>query len=165
MTTASTAPAAPTAPSVSDRIERSTVINAGRERVWRALTEAERFGTWFGANLAAQEFKPGARVRGNITIPGFTHVMFDAVFQRIEPQDLVSFNWHPYAVEPGVDYDSEEPTLVTFTLEDAPNNATLLTVVESGFDKVPAHRRAQAFQMNSGGWEGQLRNIVRYVTQ
>lgn len=148
----------------SNRIERSIVINAPRDRVWRALSNAEAFGTWFGAKLEGQTFAPGKRTRGPITICGHEHVWFDVVTERIEPQDLFSFRWHPYPVDPSVDYSKEQPTLVTFTLKDAPGNGTLLTVVESGFDDVPPHRRVEAFRMNSRGWEGQMNNIVRHVS-
>ena len=147
----------------TDRIERSTLINAPRERVWDALSNAEEFGTWFGANLKGQTFAPGRRTRGPITFKGYEHVWFDVVVERIEPKRLMSYRWHPYAVDPAVDYDTEEPTLVTFTLQDAPGNATLLTVIESGFDRVPPQRRLEAFRMNSRGWEQQLTCIVRHV--
>jgi uncharacterized protein YndB with AHSA1/START domain len=147
----------------TDRIERSVVINAPRERVWRALSNAEEFGAWFGANLKGQTFAPGQRVRGQITHPGYEHVFFDVLIERMELQDLLSYRWHPHAVDAAVDYTKEQPTLVTFTLKDAPGKATLLTVVESGFDNVPPHRRLQAFRMNSRGWEAQLGNIVRHV--
>lgn len=147
----------------TDRIERSTLINAPRERVWRALSKPEEFGSWFGANLKGQTFAPKERVRGPVTYPGFEHVMFDAIIDRVEPQDLLSFHWHPFAVDPKIDYGQEERTLVTFTLKSAPDNATLLTVVESGFDKVPPQRRLEAFQMNSRGWDEQMKNIARHV--
>jgi uncharacterized protein YndB with AHSA1/START domain len=147
----------------TDSIERSIVIDSPRERVWRALANAEDFGVWFGANLKGQSFAPGQRARGNITHPGYEHIWFDVVIDRIEPQELLSFHWHPYAVDPAVDYTKEQPTLVTFTLKDAPADGTLLTVVESGFDKVPPERRLEAFRMNSRGWEAQMDNIVRHV--
>jgi len=147
----------------TDRIERSIVIDAPRERVWRALANAEEFGAWFGANLKGQAFAPGQRARGPVTYPGYEHIWFDVVVERIEPQQLLSYRWHPYAVDPAVDYTQEQPTLVTFTLQDAPGNGTLLTVVESGFDQVPPHRRQEAFRMNSGGWEAQMGNIARHV--
>jgi uncharacterized protein YndB with AHSA1/START domain len=150
-------------PSDTDRIERSVLIDAPRERVWRALSNAEEFGTWFGADLKGQIFAAGARARGRVTFPGYEHVWFDIVVERIEPPSLLSYRWHPYAVDPAVDYSAETPTLVTFTLNEAPNGATRLTVVESGFDKVPAHRRREAFRMNTEGWEGQIENIVRHV--
>ena len=147
----------------TDRIERSIVIDAPRERVWRAIADAEEFGTWFGVNLKGQTFAPGRRARGNITYPGYEHVTMDVIVDRVEPPELLSYRWHPYAIDPKVDYASETPTLVVFTLKDAPGGGTLLTVVESGFDQVPAHRRQEAFRMNSNGWEAQMDNIVRHV--
>ena len=152
------------AESNSDRIERSVLVDAPRERVWRALSNAEDFGAWFGADLKGRAFAPGQPTRGRITYPGHEHVWFDIVIDRIQPQALLSYRWHPYAIDPAVDYAAEEPTLVTFTLEDAPGNGTLLKVVESGFDRVPPQRRAEAFRMNSRGWDSQMKNIVRHVT-
>jgi uncharacterized protein YndB with AHSA1/START domain len=149
--------------SSTDRIERSIVINAPRERVWRALSDADELGTWFGVNLRGMRFAPGERTRGHITHPGYEHIWFDVQVERVEPQHLLSWHWHPFAIDPAVDYSSEEPTLVTFTLTDAPGNGTLLTVVESGFDKVPPHRRLEAFRMNSNGWDAQMQNVARHV--
>jgi uncharacterized protein YndB with AHSA1/START domain len=147
----------------TDSIKRSVVINAPRARVWRALSNAEEFGTWFGANLKGQIFAPGRRAHGPLTFAGYEHIDFDVVIDRIEPQDLLSYRWHPYAMDPAVDYSREQPTLVTFTLKDAPGSGTLLTVVESGFDNVPPHRRLEAFRMNSRGWEMQIEKIARHV--
>ena len=147
----------------NDRIERSVVINAPRERVWRALSNAEEFGTWFGVDLKGQAFVPGQRARGPITYKGYEHIIWDVRVDRVEPPTVLSFRWHPYAIDPDHDYSAEEPTLVTFTLEDAPGKATRLTVVESGFDKVPPERRLDAFRMNSRGWSAQMENIVRHV--
>jgi uncharacterized protein YndB with AHSA1/START domain len=146
----------------TDRIERSIQINAPRARVWRALSSADEFGNWFGANLKGQAFVPGQRVQGPITIAGYEHVKFDVIVERVEPEKLLSYRWHPYAVDAAIDYSKEQRTLVTFTLKDA-DQGTLLTVVESGFDKVPPERRLEAFRMNSGGWEAQLRNIQRHA--
>jgi uncharacterized protein YndB with AHSA1/START domain len=150
--------------SQTDRVERQILIRAPRERVWQALSSAEEFGTWFGAKLQGQTFAPGQRVRGPITICNYEHVMFDVIIERMEPPVLLSYRWHPYAVDPAVDYEQEEPTLVTFTLKDAPGQATLLTVVESGFDRVPPQRRMEAFRMNNQGWVAQLDNIARHVS-
>jgi uncharacterized protein YndB with AHSA1/START domain len=147
------------APTVTDRIERSILVNAPRERVWQLLSNAESFGRWFGANLDGQTFTPGQVTRGPITIDGFTHVLFEVMVERVEPPSVLAWRWHPYAVDPEVDYSQEEPTLVTWTLEDAPGNATRVKTVESGFDKVPPQRRFEAFRMNSGGWDAQLKNI------
>jgi uncharacterized protein YndB with AHSA1/START domain len=150
----------------TDQIERRTIINAPPERVWRALSQPQEFGAWFGCKLEGQQpFAPGQHARGPITIAGYEHVVFNMWVERVEPPALLSYRWHPYAVDPEVDYSGEECTLVTFTLAASGAGATLLTVVESGFDKVPAHRRADAYLMNSKGWEGQLRNIQRHVAE
>lgn len=145
-----------------ERIERSILIHAPRARVWRALSEPGEFGRWFGVDLQGQVFAPGRAVQGRITHAGYEHLRMDMVIDRMEPDTLLSWRWHPYAVEQGVDYTKEEPTLVTFTLEDAPGG-TLVTVVESGFDKVPPHRRQEAFRMNGEGWEAQMQNIRNHV--
>jgi uncharacterized protein YndB with AHSA1/START domain len=146
----------------TDRIERSIQINAPRSRVWRALSNAEDFGSWFGADLQGQTIAPGQRVKGPITIKGYEHVVFDVLVERVEPENLLAFRWHPYAVDPKIDYSKEQRTLVTFELEDA-GGGTLLNVVESGFDSVPPSRRMEAFRMNSGGWEAQLKNIAGFA--
>lgn len=149
---------------IADRIERSTLIQASRERVWRALTNADEFGTWFGAKLAGQHFAPGERVRGPITIKDYEHLWFDVIVERMDAPNSFSYRWHPCAGEVAVDYSKEPRTLVTFTLKDAPNNATLLTVVESGFDKIAPDRRLEVFRMNSAGWEVQLANVTRHAS-
>jgi uncharacterized protein YndB with AHSA1/START domain len=148
----------------TDRIERSILIQAPRERVWRALANAEEFGTWFGANLKGQSFAPGQRARGPITFAGYEHLWFDVVVDRMDAPRLLSYRWHPYPMDPAVDYAKEQPTLVTFTLDEAPGPATRLTVVESGFDQVPPERRTEAFRMNSQGWEAQMNNIARHAS-
>jgi uncharacterized protein YndB with AHSA1/START domain len=148
----------------TDRIEKSITLRASRSRVWRALTTPQEFGAWFGADIEAKAFKPGARVMGRITIPGFDHVKLEMAIERVEPERVFSYRWHPYAVEPDVDYSAEPSTLVEFVLEDA-GDATELRVTESGFDKIPAERRSIAFRMNEGGWSEQLRNIERYVAK
>lgn len=155
--------AAPDAAASTDKIERSVHIKAPLTKVWRALSNAEEYGNWFGANLKGQTFTPGKRVQGPITISGFEHVLFDVVIERVEPENLLAYRWHPYAVDAAIDYSKEDRTLVTFTLKEAAGG-TLLTVTETGFDKVPPERRQLAFRMNSGGWEGQLRNINRYAS-
>ncbi|MGC1175993.1 SRPBCC family protein [Polaromonas sp.] len=149
--------------SSTDRIERSVLIQAPLSRVWQALSSAEEFGNWFGVALKGKSFVTGQRVQGNITIAGYEHVVFDVLVERMEPQKLFSFSWHPYAVDPAIDYSKEPTTLVVFELKEA-SDGTLLSVVESGFDKIPAGRRAEAFRMNSGGWEGQMKNIEKHVT-
>ncbi|MGJ7902681.1 SRPBCC family protein [Lysobacter sp. 1R34A] len=146
----------------TDRIERQILLKAPRSRVWQALADAESFGQWFGVRFEGQRFVPGQTTQGYITYPGYEHLLMQVEVQRVEPERLLSFHWHPYAVDPEVDYSQEAPTLVEFTLEEA-DGGTLLRVVESGFDRVPASRRDEAFRMNSGGWDEQMKNIERYV--
>jgi uncharacterized protein YndB with AHSA1/START domain len=149
---------------MTDRIEKTAVIRAPRARVWRAITDARQFGEWFRVKLEG-EFVPGATVRGKITHPGYEHLTMELVVDRIEPERLFSYRWHPYAVDPKVDYSPEPMTLVEFTLDEAGDGGTRLTIVESGFDRIPLARRAEAFRMNDGGWTEQMQNIARYVSQ
>jgi uncharacterized protein YndB with AHSA1/START domain len=146
----------------TDRIEKKIVLRAPLARVWRALTDAGQFGTWFGAKLDGT-FAEGATIRGHITSPGYEHVKVELQIERIVPQQLFSYRWHPYAIDASVDYSNEPPTLVEFRLEETAGG-TQLTVVESGFDRLPPSRRAEAFRMNEGGWSAQLTNIDRHVT-
>ena len=148
----------------TDRIERSIHLKAPRSRVWRALTDATEFGRWFGVDLSGSpKAEAGATLRGPITSEGWRHVIFEAVVDAAEPETRYALRWHPYAVEPGVDYSHEPTTLIVFTLEDDAAGGTLLTVVESGFDAIPAARRAKAFQMNASGWTAQMQSIERHL--
>ncbi len=147
---------------VSDRIERKVLLNVSRKQVWEALVDAEQFGGWFGIALKGKTFVAGETIEAPITYPGYEHVTWRARIERILPQTLFSFWWHPYAVNEGVDYSQETPTLVEFTIEDrAPG--ILLRVVESGFDTLPKERREKAFKMNSRGWDEQMSNIENYL--
>jgi uncharacterized protein YndB with AHSA1/START domain len=148
-------------PSTPDRIEKEIVLAAPRDRVWRALTDVRQFNEWFGVALTSP-FVPGAVVRGQITIAEYTHVTCTMWVETMEPERRFAFRWHPYAIEPHVDYASEPTTLVTFTLaEDA--GGTRLTVVESGFDAIPEARRNAAFLSNTRGWEMQLERVQQYL--
>jgi uncharacterized protein YndB with AHSA1/START domain len=146
----------------TDRIEKEIVLRAPRSRVWRALTNVEEFGAWFGVKLEGA-IAPGARVHGQITMPDHGPVTFEMSIERVDPESRMSYRWHPYAIESGVDYSSEPTTLVEFQLEEVAGG-TQLTVVESGFDRIPAARRAEAFHMNDAGWAEQVENIARYVS-
>jgi uncharacterized protein YndB with AHSA1/START domain len=148
---------------IEDRIEKQIEMKAPRSRVWRALTDYREFSEWFRVKLE-NAFVPGQASRGQITYPGYEHVRMEVVVQKIEPEHLFSFTWHPYAIEHGVDYSQEPPTFVAFKLEETPGG-TLLTVTESGFQKLPPERRTEAFRMNEGGWAEQLQNIARHVAQ
>ena len=143
------------------KVEKQVEIMAPVAKVWDALTDHEKFGTWFRVRLEGP-FVAGEVSQGFITWPGYEHIRWVATVKEIVPEKLFSFTWHPYAVDPAVDYSQEEPTLVEFRLE-ATAAATRVTVTESGFDKVPEARRAEAFRMNSRGWEQQIKNIEEFV--
>ena len=145
----------------TDRIEKQVVLRAPRSRVWRALADAEEFGAWFGIKLDGA-FAPGSSVKAVLTMSGHERVTIDIAIERMDPESWLSYRWHPYPAHADVDYSSEPTTLVEFHLEDVAGG-TQLTVVESGFDRIPPARRAEAFRMNDAGWAGQLENIARYV--
>ena len=145
----------------TDRIEKNILLHAPKARVWRALTNAGEFGSWFGVKLDSG-FAVGQPTTGKITYPGYEHLTFEATVERMEAEQLFSFRWHPYAIDPKIDYSQEPTTLVEFRLEETADG-TLLTVVESGFDRIPAERRAEAFRMNDNGWSQQMENVQRHV--
>jgi uncharacterized protein YndB with AHSA1/START domain len=146
---------------ISDRIEKQIELEAPVSRVWQALTDYREFGTWFRVNLEGP-FVPGQATRGTMAYPGYEHLKWEATVQKMEPESLFSFTWHPYAIDQDTDYSQETPTLVEFKLEKTPKG-TLLRLTESGFDKIPASRRAEAFRMNERGWTTQIENIERHV--
>ena len=145
----------------NDRIEKRIELKAPVSRVWRALTDYREFGQWFRVNLE-KPFAPGEVVRGQLTYPGYEGHKLELIVQKMEPERLFSYTWHPYAMDKNKDYSKETPTLVEFRLENI-SAGTLLVVTESGFDKIPADRRLEAFRMNEGGWTAQLKNIENYV--
>jgi uncharacterized protein YndB with AHSA1/START domain len=148
---------------MEDRIEKRIELEAPVSRVWRALTDSREFGQWFGVKMNGP-FVPGQVARGQITYPGYEHLTMEIAVQKMVPETLFSYTWHPYAVDPNIDYSQETPTLVEFKLEKIAKG-TLLVVTESGFDRIPAHRRLEAFRKNEGGWAEQMKNIERYVTK
>ena len=148
---------------MTDRIEKRIELNASVSRVWRALTDYREFGEWFRVKIEGP-FVAGQVSRGQIAYPGYEHLRWEAIVQRIEPERFFSFTWHPYAVDPKMDYSNETPTLVEFRLEKIATG-TLLVVTESGFDRIPSHRRVEAFRMNDSGWAEQMKNIESYLAQ
>ncbi len=145
----------------TDRIEKQVMLRAPRAEVWRALTNPEDFGKWFGAKLSGR-FESGKTARGPIIHPDYSHLTLEMQVENLEPERLFSWRWHPNAVDPKVDYSAEPTTLVEFTLDETPGG-TRLTVVESGFDQIPAQRRDEAFRSNEEGWAQQMENIRKYV--
>lgn len=156
----------------TDRIEKKILLRAPIARVWRALSDSTEFGTWFGVKFEGP-FAPGARMRGVLvgtTVDPevakgqkqYEGLAFEITIERMEPERLLSFRWHPHAVERGVDYSAEPTTLIEFALEPAANGV-MLTVTESGFDQIPLERRAKAFTANEGGWEIMTKIFAKYV--
>jgi uncharacterized protein YndB with AHSA1/START domain len=146
----------------TDRIERKILLKAPIARVWRALSDAKEFGDWFGVDFKGKTFVAGKTVQGRLTYPGYEHVVMEVFIERVVPNRLLSWRWHPGAIDPAVDYSPEPTTLVVFELEEV-NGGTSLSLVESGFDKIPPARRETAFRMNSSGWDAQMKNIEKHV--
>ena len=158
----------------TDRIEKKIFIRAPRKRVWRALSDSNEFGTWFGVKFEGP-FAPGAHIRGRIVTTKVNAEVaklqkeheglpFDITIEQMEPERLFSFRWHPYAVDRQVDYSTEPTTLVAFSIEEVPEGV-MLTVTESGFEQIPLARRATAFTANEGGWSIMVKVIEEYVAQ
>ena len=158
----------------TDCIEKKVLLHAPHDRVWRALTDSREFGAWFGMKLDGP-FAPGKTMRGSIvptTVDAEVAKLqkphegksVGLTIERVEPQHLFSFRWHPFAIEAGVDYSSEPTTLVSFELRDI-GGSVELTVTESGFDAIPLARRANAFAANDGGWQMQMTLIEKYLAR
>ena len=156
----------------TDRIEKRVLLRAPRDRVWRAISDAKEFGSWFGAEIDGQ-FVAGAHLTARIvpttvdadvarTQEAYRGMAFECWIERIEPMRLFSFRWHPSPIEPNVDLSNEPTTLVEFALEEVAGG-TQLTITESGFAQLPIERRAKAFAGNAEGWEAQARLIAKYL--
>ena len=153
---------------IPDFIEKQILLRASRSRVWRALTDSAEFGAWFGIKFDAP-FIPGTPITGVIAPvtegqEKYKGMPFNMTIEKIEPEHLFSFRWHPFAIDPNVDYSAEPTTLIEFKLEDA-GGGTMLTVTESGFDKIPLERRQKAFEANEKGWTGVTKLIEKYLEQ
>lgn len=161
-------------PTTTDRIEKKILLHAPLKRVWRALSDSKEFGTWFGVKFDAP-FTPGAHMLGKVVGTAvdaevaksqtqYWHVPFEITIDRIEPERLLSFRWHPYAIEPGVDYSNEPTTLIEFKLEKV-SEGVMLTVTESGFGQIPLERRSKAFTANERGWGVVIQLVEKYLAQ
>jgi len=156
----------------TDRIEKKVLLKASVDRVWRAISDSSEYGRWFGVKFDGP-FVAGQSVRGVITP---TQVDEDVAKSQepytgmedtwqivaVEPQRRLAFRWHPYPVDSDMDYSQEPTTLVEFTLSEA-SDGVWLQIVESGFDAIPAERRAKAFEANSGGWAAQVELVKKYL--
>lgn len=147
--------------SSTDRIEKVLVMKAPRSRVWRAVSTASEFSTWFRVTLDG-EFTEGARLTGDVShADGRFACAIEMQIEAVQPERYFAYRWHPYPIPAG-DYSAEAMTLVEFTLEET-EGGTTVTIVESGFDDIPLARRAEAFRANDGGWNGQMKNLARHV--
>ena len=158
----------------TDRIEKKIFLHAPLKRVWRALSDSNEFGAWFGVKFDGP-FTPGAHMRGRIVGTSvdddvakaqrqFKDLPFEITIDRIEPEHLLSFRWHPNAVDRTRDYSHEPTTLIEFTLEQVADGV-MLTVSESGFDQIPLERRAEAFKSNEQGWGIVVTLVEKYLAQ
>jgi uncharacterized protein YndB with AHSA1/START domain len=157
----------------TDRIEKQILLHAPLERVWQAVSDAQQFGRWFGVALNGA-FTAGAHLTGTISPttvdPEVAKLQkphegksFELWVEKIEPMRSISFRWHPHAIAPGKDYSKEPKTLIVFNLQ-AFGKDTRLTITESGFDRIPIERRAEAFKANDGGWSHQAKLIEKYLS-
>jgi uncharacterized protein YndB with AHSA1/START domain len=158
----------------SDRIEKRVLLHASLKRVWSALADSTEFGTWFGMKFEGP-FVPGALMRG-VIVPTkvnadvakaqqkYGGMPVEITIEKMEPETLFSFRWHPYAIEPGVDYSKEPTTLIVFVLEET-KDGVMLTATESGFDQIPLTRRVKAFTANEEGWGMVLKLIEEYLVR
>jgi uncharacterized protein YndB with AHSA1/START domain len=156
----------------TDRIEKKIQLRASLPRVWRAVSNSTEFGSWFGMKFDGP-FVPGNTVRG-VIVPTtvdpavaesqepYSGLPVEILVEQMDPEKLFSFRWHPFAIEREVDYSAEPTTLVTFTMEESASGV-ILTVTESGFDRIPLERRAKAFSANEGGWDAQMKLIAEYL--
>lgn len=156
----------------TDRIEKKILLRAPLPRIWRALADSKEFGYWFGMRFDGP-FTPGARMHAIIVPTGvnaeiaaaqkqYENMPFDITIEKMEPERLFSFRWHPHAVEGGADYSHEPATLVEFLLEPVADGV-MLTVAESGFDAIPLARRAKAFSANEQGWTAVAKMFEEYI--
>jgi len=159
---------------MENTITKTILLRAPIDRVWRALSDSKEFGYWFGMDFEGL-FAPGRVVHGRVTgtkvdpevakmQDPHKGIEFDITIERMEPEKVFSYRWHPGAVDPGVDYSKEPTTLVEFTLEKVADGVQLI-VTESGFDQIPLARRAKAFAENEGGWTVVIQLVGKYLEQ
>jgi uncharacterized protein YndB with AHSA1/START domain len=148
---------------VSNIIEKEIDLKAPMSRVWKALTDYKEFSQWFRINLEGP-FIVGQTTAGQNAWPKYEHIRIEFAVKALDPETYFAYTWHPYPMDPAYDYSQDTPTLVEFKLTPTATG-TNLKVKESGFEKLPASRFADAFNMNTKGWGTQLTNIETYVNE
>ena len=146
-----------------DRIEKIVDLDAPLSRVWEALTDHEKFGEWFRVRLD-NPFVVGEITTGNITYPGYEHMVWESLTEALEPERLFAFSWPPKTVDPDSTYSDDAKVMVEFRLEPT-DSGTRLTIVESGFQQFPEKKRLEVLRSNTEGWEIQSTNIAAYVAR
>ena len=155
-----------------DRIQKKITLRAPQSRVWQAVSDAKKFGSWFGVDFEGP-FVAGRSLHGRMRPTEVDAEVaelqeahrgkaFDWSVEKIEPESRIVFRWHPFAIEPDVDYSKEPTTQIVFELRTIPEG-TELTITESGFSKIPLERRAKAFAANEGGWQYQTKLLEKYL--
>ena len=132
------------------RVERSIWIDASRERVWSAITDAEQLGVWFapGSKWEILSLKIGGVVK-------FYNTETDIAVHTIEvlnPPNEFTLSWE----------EQGKPMLTTFLLKEE-NNGTRVTIIESGFEMLPAEIRQRRVDETSKGYEYSLENLKSHV--
>ncbi len=145
------------------KIERRVEINAPIAKVWEVIIDHKKFGEWFRCKLD-QPFKEGEVSTGMMTFPGAEHVKWNAKVIKIESERCLEFSWPPYIEDETVDLSNEPWLNCRFELESIPGG-TLLTITESGFDKLSPVIRDDARRGNEQGWEIQAGHILEYVNK
>jgi len=146
---------------LAESIVKAVELEAPVSRVWRALADSTEFGRWFGVKLDGP-FKPGCVSTGMMTYPGYEHYPWRAVVERMDHEKLLSFRWHDFDENSGVDVSDQPMTLVEFRLETL-THGTRLTITESGFDAIPYPRRLEVLRGNAEGWDFQANNIASHL--
>lgn len=145
---------------ITDAIERKVFLRASRKNVWDDITDPKLFAEWFSMDIKGT-FEPGNKITGTVNFKEHEKMIVDAKIDEMVPQKVFSWYWHPFPADPNFDYSKEAMTHISFELKDSPGG-TLLTVTESGFDKLSPSRRNETYNANSEGWDMVLKSIEKH---
>jgi uncharacterized protein YndB with AHSA1/START domain len=137
---------------IPDEVRRELVIKAPRDRVWRALTEADQLTRWFPDKAAEVDLRPG----GNAVLE-WDEAKAEAVVDVVEPPGRLVFRWRPEGL-------GRPFTTVSFTLEElGDGDSTRVRLVESGFASLPDQIETQSQKGNDEGWAHELQELKEYL--